>query len=74
MTRKAQHVVPRGNQWAVRSTGSQRASGLYETQGEAISIARERARSKGTELFIHGEDGRIRARDSYGNDPMPPKG
>lgn len=74
MTRKAQHVVPRGNHWAVRSTGSVRASGLYDTQKEAISIARERARSQGTELFIHGEDGRIRARDSYGNDPVPPKG
>lgn len=74
MNKKAQHVVLRGNRWAVRSTGSQRASGLYDTQTEAITVARERARSQGTELFIHGEDGRIRLRDSYANDPVPPKG
>ncbi|EGD1666955.1 DUF2188 domain-containing protein, partial [Escherichia coli] len=23
---------------------------------------------------IHGRDGQIRERDSYGNDPFPPKG
>ena len=27
-----------------------------------------------TELVIHGEDGRIREKSSYGNDPNPPKG
>lgn len=26
------------------------------------------------ELFIHGTNGRIRGRNSYGNDPYPPKG
>jgi hypothetical protein len=25
-------------------------------------------------LYIHGQDGRIRERNSYGNDPYPPKG
>jgi hypothetical protein len=25
-------------------------------------------------LLIHGRDGRIRARDSHGHDPFPPKG
>ena len=27
-----------------------------------------------SELFIHGKNGRIRERDSYGNDPFPPRG
>ncbi|TCP05507.1 uncharacterized protein DUF2188 [Rubrivivax gelatinosus] len=31
------------------------------------------ARQGQGELLIHGQDGRIRARDSYGNDPCPPK-
>ena len=74
MTKKAQHVVPRGGHWAVRSTGSSRVSCVYETQAEAISVARGRARTQGTELFVHGADGRIRARDSFGTDPIPPKG
>lgn len=74
MAGKAQHVVPRGGRWAVRTTGASRVSGFYETQREAVEVARGRARSQGTELFIHGEDGLIRERNSYGRDPYPPKG
>jgi hypothetical protein len=40
----------------------------------AISIARFIARANKSELIIQGEKGRIRARDSHGNDPFPPKG
>ncbi|MCI5039252.1 MAG: DUF2188 domain-containing protein [Donghicola eburneus] len=25
-------------------------------------------------MLIHGENGRIRERNTYGNDPFPPKG
>ena len=27
-----------------------------------------------SEVLIHGTNGKIRAKDSYGNDPNPPKG
>ncbi|MES2667178.1 MAG: DUF2188 domain-containing protein [Pseudomonadota bacterium] len=74
VNKKAQHVVPRGGHWSVRSTGASRVSGTFETQAEAIDVARARARAQETELYIHGRDGRIRQRDSYGKDPMPPKG
>ena len=36
--------------------------------------AREIAINQKSEVFIHGENGRIRERNSYGNDPFPPKG
>ena len=58
----------------MRGAGSQRATSVHPTQQAAIDTAREIARKQSTELFIHGRDGRIRARDSYGNDPYPPKG
>ena len=74
MSKKGQHVVPNGNGWSVRSAGASRATGIYETQREAVDVARSRARRQGTELYIHGRDGRIRERDSYGTDPSPPKG
>lgn len=74
MSVKAQHVVPSGDGWAVIKTGSSRASALRDTQKEAIIVARELAKRQHTELYIHGEDGRIRSRDSYGRDPFPPKG
>lgn len=38
-----------------------------------IQAGRQMARQGQGELLIHGQDGRIRARDSYGNDPCPPK-
>lgn len=74
MPKRNQHVVPHDNGWAVRSAGSQRASSIHNTQGEAISAGREIARNQRSELYIHGRNGRIRERDSYGNDPFPPRG
>lgn len=74
MSTKGQHVVPSGGRWSVRRAGASRASGTYETQGEAIEKARTLAKNQGTELYVHGRDGRIRERNSYGKDPFPPKG
>ena len=74
MPGKGQHVVPRDSKWAVRRTGSNRVTRRFDTQREAIDAARELARKQGTEVFIHGRDGRIRERDTYGADPFPPKG
>ena len=74
MERKGQHVVPRYNKWAVRKTGSDRVTRKFDTQQEAIKVARGFARNQRTEVYIHGRDGRIRERDSYGNDPFPPTG
>ena len=74
MSRMSQHVVPRDGKWAVRRGGSDRVTRRFDTQLEAIAAARELARKQRTELYIHGEDGRIRARDSFGDDPFPPKG
>ena len=74
MTRKSQHVVPRQGKWAVRSTGSKKAASIHDTQQEAIARARQRAKDQKTELFIHGRDGQVRDRNSYGHDPARRKG
>ena len=74
MAGKNQHVVAHPGGWAVRGAGSQRASGVFDTQREAISRAREISRNQSSELLIHDRGGRIRARDSHGSDPNPPKG
>ena len=74
MVAKSQHVVPRGNKWAVRKAGAEKVTRRFDTQQEAIRVARGIARNQGGEVFIHGQDGRIRERDSYGNDPFPPRG
>lgn len=71
---KNQHVVPSGKNWAVKGAGNSRATTVCETQAQAIKAGREIARNQNSELLIHGRDGQIRERNSYGNDPHPPRG
>ena len=42
-------------------------------QADAIRTGRGTAQREHTELFIHRRDGRIRDRDSFGNDAFPPR-
>ena len=72
-TGKNQHVVPHDNQWAVLGAGNGRLTRVVTTQKEAIAIATEIARNQQSDTKIHGRDGQIRAGNSYGNDPRPPK-
>ena len=74
MSGKNQHVVPHGDDWAVKGAGNSKATSVHPNQADAIDRAREIARNQESELLIHGSNGRIRERDSYGNDPCPPKG
>ena len=74
MSGKNQHVVPHEDGWAVRGAGNDRATSVHGTQAQAIDRARSIAQNQGSELLIHGRDGRIRERDSHGSDPIPPKG
>ncbi|MAS41713.1 MAG: hypothetical protein CML46_17735 [Rhodobacteraceae bacterium] len=71
---KNQHVVPHEKGWAVKGEGNARASSIHATQAQAISAARETAIRERSEMLIHGENGRIRERNTYGKDPFPPKG
>jgi len=74
MKSKNQHVVPHSDGWAVKGEGNQKASSVHRTQRSATDAARSIAKNQGSELFVHGQNGRIRARDSHGKDPYPPKG
>ena len=70
-----QHVTkhPSGG-WQVKGAGNSRATVRTSTQREAIEIARGIATNQKSEVLIHGMNGKIRAKDSYGHDPFPPKG
>lgn len=70
-----QHVTPRPDgQWQVIGAGNKRATAVTSTQREAIEIATQIAINQSSEMFIHGKDGKIRERNSYGNDPHPSRG
>ncbi len=74
MSRRSQHVVPRDDKWAVRKAGSMRLTRKFDTQEQAIEVARRFARNQQTDLCIFGSDGWIRERISYENDPFPQSG
>lgn len=73
MSKKNQHVVPHKDGWAVKSEGNSKASVIKPTQEKAIKEAIKIAKNQKSEVIIHGRDGKIRDKDSYGNDPHPPK-
>lgn len=70
---KNQHVVKGKEGWNVKGENNSKATSNHSTQKEAIGRAREIAKNQKTEVVIHGRDGKIRDKDSYGNDPHPPK-
>jgi len=70
---KNQWVVRHGDKWAVKGEGNKRATKVTDTQKQAINVAKEIAQNQKSELIIQGRDGKIRSKDSYGNDPYPLK-
>ena len=72
---KNQHVTthPFGG-WQVKGAGNSRATKRTTTQAEARAVARSIAINQKSEVVVHGRNGQIRAKDSYGNDPFPPRG
>ena len=72
---KNQHVTPHPNGgWQVIGAGNTKATVRTDTQKQAIEVARVIAKNQESELFIHGKNGQIRERSSFGNDPYPPEG
>lgn len=74
MAKKAVHITPSGNNWKVRTAGSERAVKITSTQSEAIQVGRRIAINQKSELIVHRANGTIGRKDSFGNDPHPPKG
>lgn len=73
MAKKGIEVVPHGDQWAVKKQGAERASSLHDTKAPAVQQATQQAKREHTELTIKRGDGTIQNRNSFGNDPCPPK-
>ena len=69
------HVIRTQNdRWAVKTENSTKSVKVTDTQQEAIERGKSIAKNNQSELIIHGRDGKIREKNSYGNDQYPPKG
>ena len=68
------HVTKRkdGN-WQAKKEGAKRASAIRPTQTTAGEKARDLAIKSKAEVVTHRPNGQIRDKDSYGNDPCPPR-
>ena len=68
-----QYVVPTKNGWGVRSEGSRKLTVKTSTKVEAIKKGTSIAKNQKSELTILKKDGKIQNKNSFGNDPNPPK-
>ena len=72
---KNQHVVPRSEHlWAVLGEGNTRDTSHHSTQKAAMQAARESAKNQKSEMVVHKVNGQFGTKNSYGNDPCPPRG
>ena len=68
-------VRSKPGEWRVQGNNNERASSIHSTQKAATEHAKVLATNKGAEVAIHGVNGPIRAKHTYGKpDPHPPKG
>lgn len=70
-----QHIVPNpnGSGWAVKGAGNSKATKITSTKAEAIKIGKTIAKNQHAELIEHDKHGKIISKDSFGNDPVPPR-
>jgi len=47
---------------------------IHPKNGPVFVVIQHIAINQQSEMFIQGRDGQIRERNSYGDDPFPPKG
>lgn len=61
------HVILNKNGgWDVKRDGAVKASGHFGSQEEAIEFAEKEGKRYNVEVFIHGEDGKIQKRETFG--------
>ena len=74
MSKKQVHTVPNpsGKGWINEVGGL--VTSHHHKQSTAIEAGRDQAIERETEHVIHGRNGQIREKNSYGNDPYPPQG
>lgn len=67
------HTVPFGNKWAVKREGTKDPISTHTKKENAMKEAVKEAKKDHVEHVIHSQKGIIQDKDSYGNDPCPPK-
>ena len=73
MTGKNQWVTPHDDKWAVKGAGNSKATKIFDKKSDAVDFGKQIAKNQHSELIGQDKHGRINLKNSYGNDPFPPK-
>ena len=57
--RASQHVIPLGNGWVVKTGSSKTFTVITDNKKEAVEIAKSIAKTKKTDVIVHGKFGVI---------------
>lgn len=66
MTANIHVVASKNGGWDVKRDGAVKAAGHFDTKEEAVDFAKDQGKKNNVEVFIHGEDGKIESRKSFG--------
>jgi hypothetical protein len=76
MSRRNIHTVYNNDasRWENKEEGNKTPLSTHQKKDNALDRGEKMAEEANVEHFIHGKDGKIQERNSYGNDPFPPRG
>ena len=60
--------------WENKVEGSSAPVSSHRIKEGAVDKGQKLAQSAKVEHFVHGKDGKIQERNTYGHDPFPPRG
>lgn len=66
-------VSPKNGEWTVKQEGDKSSIGTFSTKADAKEFAKAIAKANHSELITQKRNGKIDSKDSYGNDPCPPR-
>ena len=70
---KTWHVAPSGDgAWSLRKEGAVRVSGKFETKSGAVDSVRVIGKKDGAVVYVHGRDGTIKEKNTYGSSAAYP--
>jgi hypothetical protein len=73
MSNKNFHSVPWGKDWAAKKEGTEKPLSVHHTQAAAEDKVHKLAKQNEVEAVYHRGNGTIKDKDSFGNDPFPPR-
>ncbi len=73
MPKKNIHTTYKDGGWRTIQEGRKTPLSSHSTKDRAIKASIKQAKKDEVEHIIHGKDGKIQDKDSYGKDPMPPR-